>query len=82
MRWPMILLARGVTIFDVHTRLAHLETNAPFLAALGAAAGRRHHRGLTYSPSSFAMFPPNTTRAHYFRKAIEQSSGGKTRALW
>ena len=40
MRRPMILLTLGVTIFDEHTRLARLETDAPLLAALGAAAGR------------------------------------------
>ena len=35
---PMIQLALGVTILDIHTRLACLETNAPlFLATLGAA---------------------------------------------
>ena len=37
----MIPLAFGVAIFDLHTRLARLETSAPvplLLAALGAAA--------------------------------------------
>jgi len=41
----MIPLAFGIAIFDTHTRLARLETSAPvplLLAALGAAAGRRH----------------------------------------
>ena len=33
----MILLARGVAIFGLHTRLAHLEAGAPLLATLGAA---------------------------------------------
>jgi hypothetical protein len=33
----MILLAFGVAIFDRHTRLAYLETDASLLAALGAA---------------------------------------------
>ena len=37
----MILLAVGVAILDEHTRLAHLETNAPLLAALGTAECRR-----------------------------------------
>jgi hypothetical protein len=37
----MILLAFGVTIFDLLTRHTHLETNAPLLAALGTAATGR-----------------------------------------
>jgi hypothetical protein len=37
----MIPLAIGVAILDDHTRLTHLETNAPLLAALGAAVD--HH---------------------------------------
>ena len=37
MRRPMIPLTRGVAILGVHARLAHLETGAPLLAALGAA---------------------------------------------
>jgi hypothetical protein len=35
---PMLLLTFGVTIPDLHTRLARLETDPPFLTALGAAA--------------------------------------------
>ena len=42
MRRSMIHLARGVAIFDAHTRLAHLETGTPLLAALGATAVTRH----------------------------------------
>jgi hypothetical protein len=42
----MILLTFGVAILDIHTRLAHLETNIAAIllnnAALGAAADRRH----------------------------------------
>jgi hypothetical protein len=37
----MIPLAIGVAILDAHTRLAHLETNAPHLAAIGTAVDRR-----------------------------------------
>jgi hypothetical protein len=37
----MIQLARGVAIPGVHTSLAHLETSATILTALGAAAGSR-----------------------------------------
>ena len=33
----MLVLANGVAILDLHTRLARLETNAPLHAALGAA---------------------------------------------
>jgi len=33
----MILLAFGAAISGVHTRLARIETDAPLLAALGAA---------------------------------------------
>jgi hypothetical protein len=36
----MILLAIGIAILDEPTRLTHLETNAPLLAALGAAVDR------------------------------------------
>ena len=39
----MILLAFGVAIFDLHTRLTRLETSAAsLLAAFSAAVGRRH----------------------------------------
>jgi hypothetical protein len=34
----MIPLAHGVAILDEHASLAHLETSAPLLAALSAAA--------------------------------------------
>jgi hypothetical protein len=37
----MILLALSVAIPGDHTRLTHLETSAPLLAALGTAVGRR-----------------------------------------
>jgi hypothetical protein len=37
----MFVLTLGVAILNRHTRLARLETNAPLLAALGAAMGRR-----------------------------------------
>jgi hypothetical protein len=37
----MILLARGVAVPYLHTRLAQLETDAPLLATLGAAVGNR-----------------------------------------
>jgi len=37
----MIPLAVSIAIPDEHTRLAHLETSASFLAAIGAAVG--HH---------------------------------------
>ena len=40
---PMILLTFGVAIFDVHTRLARLEADAPLSAAVCTAVGRRHH---------------------------------------
>ena len=43
MRRPMILLTISVAIPDEHTRLAHLETNAPLLAALGTAVDRLVH---------------------------------------
>jgi hypothetical protein len=36
----MLLLTNGVAILNRHTRLARLETDAPLLAALGAALGR------------------------------------------
>jgi hypothetical protein len=48
----MILLTFGVAILDIHTRLAHLETNIAAIllnAALGAAADRRHFPPRTYS---------------------------------
>ena len=37
MLWPMILLAVGVAILNLHTRLARLETSATISAALGTA---------------------------------------------
>ena len=37
MRWPMFVLTRSITILDIRTRLARLETDAPLLATLGAA---------------------------------------------
>ena len=40
MRRPMIPLALCAAILDEHTSLARLETDAPLLAALGAAGGR------------------------------------------
>ena len=40
----MILLTFGVAIFDVHTRLARLEADAPLSAAVCTAEGRRRHR--------------------------------------
>ena len=36
----MIPLAIGVAIPDEHTRLTHLETDAPLNAAFGTAVGR------------------------------------------
>jgi hypothetical protein len=39
----MLLLANSVAILNLHTRFAHLETDAPFLAALGTEAGLRRH---------------------------------------
>jgi hypothetical protein len=39
----MLVLAFGVAILDEFTRLARLETGAPLLAALGAAAIICHH---------------------------------------
>jgi hypothetical protein len=33
----MLLLTFGVAILDRHTRLAHLEADAPLLATLGTA---------------------------------------------
>ena len=41
MRCPMIPLAIGVAILNLHTRFTRLETDAPLLAALGAAVDRR-----------------------------------------
>ena len=41
MRCPMIPLAIGVAILNLHTRFTRLETDAPILAALGAAVDRR-----------------------------------------
>jgi hypothetical protein len=35
----MFVLAHGIAIFDAHTSLTRLQTSAPLLAALGAAAG-------------------------------------------
>ena len=43
MFWPMFVLTRGVAILGVHTFLARLETDAPFLAALGAAGADLVH---------------------------------------
>jgi hypothetical protein len=42
MRRPMLLLAHGIAVLDLDTRLARLETDiAPLhIAALGAAVGR------------------------------------------
>ena len=37
---PMIPLAIGVAIPDEHTRFTCLETNTPFIAALGTAVDR------------------------------------------
>jgi hypothetical protein len=51
----MILLAFGVAILDEHTRLAHLETNASLLAALGTAAVYHH------SIPNLIMIPCDTT---------------------
>jgi hypothetical protein len=41
----MILLTFGVAIFDLHTRLAHLETHASLLATLSAAGVDLVHPG-------------------------------------
>ena len=41
---PMILLALGVAVLNLHTRLAHLETVAPLLTALGTADVYLVHR--------------------------------------
>ena len=49
MRRPMLVLAFGVAIFDKHTRLTNLETDAPLLAALGATAGRHWDGGVSRS---------------------------------
>jgi hypothetical protein len=38
----MLLLALGVAIFGLHTRLARLETDAGINAAVGTAVSRRH----------------------------------------
>jgi hypothetical protein len=48
----MFLLTLGVAIFDVHTRLAHLETAAPLLLATLGAAGVDlvHHPGINLQP--------------------------------
>jgi hypothetical protein len=46
MRQPMILLARGVTILNLHTRFACLEINTPFLAAVGTADVDMVHRDI------------------------------------
>ena len=53
---PMISLARGAAIPGMHTRLAHLETDASLLAALGAAAGSRIFMIIHFkSPNSNAV---------------------------
>ena len=48
MRRPMILLTIGVAVLDLHTRLAHLETNTPRNAAVGTALGRRNAKMMVH----------------------------------
>jgi hypothetical protein len=56
----MLLLTLGVTILDELTRLARLETDPPFLAALGAAAICCHiiRFLLPYGPKIYHFFLP------------------------
>ena len=46
MRRPMLLLARGVAILNLHTRFACLETDATLLAAVGTADVDLVHRDI------------------------------------
>lgn len=46
----MIPLTQGVAIFDEHTRLSYLETDASLLAAFGTAADCPHVVFLTNTP--------------------------------
>jgi hypothetical protein len=41
MRQPVFVLARGVAVPYLHTRLARLETDALLLTTLGTAVGNR-----------------------------------------
>ena len=50
MRRPMILTI-GVAVLDLHTRLAHLETNTPRNAAVGTALGRRNAKMMSMTPT-------------------------------
>jgi hypothetical protein len=46
----MFVLARGIAILGLHTSLARLETNAPLLAALGAAGVNMVHPDINPNP--------------------------------
>ena len=64
----MLLLTLGVTILDELTRLARLETDPPFLAALGAAAICCHiiRFLLPYGPKIYHFFlAPNFHRDRF-----------------
>jgi hypothetical protein len=61
---PMLVLAFGVAILDEFTRLASLETGAPLLAALGAAAICHHSNRQLYKLSIFhSLAFTNSTNA-------------------
>ena len=60
----MIPLALGVTILDVHTRLAYLETNASLNAAIGTAAVCRHNV-LCFTPLAWMTASPNDKHHHH-----------------
>ena len=57
MRQPMLLLAFGVAILNLHTRLAHLETDAPLLAALRTADVDLVHRDIVIDYTFYDRFP-------------------------
>jgi hypothetical protein len=57
MRQPMLLLAFGVAILNFHTRLAHLETDVPLLAALRTADVDLVHRDIVIDYTCYIMFP-------------------------
>jgi hypothetical protein len=73
----MILLARGVAILDVHTRLAHLETNAPFLAAESRIPSLRVDMSF---PTLFGNQAERTERERKVEKLITAMSSDPTDA--